>query len=1039
MKERDDSFEINTNSNNRIDLNISVPEDDIFNDSNISGENDNSLDLGHGNENHVIANNADAAGNQQDAFNSVITQLAGFGQRSKEELGRHANVNAGFHDYEQESFANKKQLMDLCTLYRVFFESDPKFSKFLTKMQSYAALDPYTHSNYVKEMDYVTALPNQIDELKTELEKQEKQLQIELDQAMKKLAEDLSKKAQSFSEEKFLQYSKEEKEKLSREFTLKQEVLDNRRRALASFDYYFENLTKGGLTDLFELPEEIQNQINEVKAIPDHSNVRVKKMTYQSGNNNKVCFYIDSTDVKLDTSFDKKDLKSFMRGAATIGTATSTETNMRNAPIFPHEPRMTDVSQTITGACYLYTGLQELARLYPQKIKDMIVDNGDGTATVRFYARETDSFGVKSIYHPVYVRVDKTIPKVGFGALDRLGQDALWVNLIEKAYAMSGLHKTFEEDENLPVNLERTPDWKPTVKGIEGGFGHRFLENVLGEEGKNYKIDIPSVKSVNDANAKMMANAEKLANIKYVDTTSAESITKHGFYYYYKTFRLPDNTEPIISEEAFQKLDKNAIVELIKNSTFEISKKPYLEDAYTMMQASIQKVMDDTKLLGFTTKHIEKTVKNKYEKLVDKQSDKYEDSITADFALHDLFDSCHETLMEVGAAAEVGKKNPKDDFFNRIKRALDKGLPISCGTHGDTEMTKLADAMHAYSLIGAYKTTDIPPKYYFRIKNPQTKSPFSNGAEYVNEEGNVVGRWVNVKDGIFDITLEDFVHDYDHVNVNGTKALEAQKHNLVEGYNVITPAEITEYDRTHVTSDKLTDYMKVANDLYDAMISTNSVFSKDSEAYKNMVEGIKVFRHNLAMSYGREMKDIKLLTQPLKHLVEAYEHHVDEKGFRASGREKRRLSVCTDIHTMTLALENGENPELAFEKMYAKKLIEKQYEMNHLMDKANPEETNAKINEAAEKLYRNKAFRTIANGLSVSQMAKPASDQMKTHLKQIGKALEGRGFDKNMNLATMTPEAKVLRNVRKKPAKKTAVKNDAKKKTGNKTGKKPSK
>ena len=48
--------------------------------------------------------------------------------------------------------------------------------------------------------------------------------------------------------------------------------------------------------------------------------------------------------------------------------------------------------------------------------------------------------------------------------------------------------------------------------------------------------------------------------------------------------------------------------------------------------------------------------------------------------------------------------------------------------------------------------------------------------EYKNENGEVVGKWVNVKDGIFDMQLEDFIADYRYVYKNGSKELEATPH-----------------------------------------------------------------------------------------------------------------------------------------------------------------------------------------------------------------------------------------------------------------------
>ena len=57
------------------------------------------------------------------------------------------------------------------------------------------------------------------------------------------------------------------------------------------------------------------------------------------------------------------------------------------------------------------------------------------------------------MFQPVYVRVDKKIPRIeDWGSTDRLSSDCLWVNLIEKAYAMSGLHESHRDVVNLPAD-----------------------------------------------------------------------------------------------------------------------------------------------------------------------------------------------------------------------------------------------------------------------------------------------------------------------------------------------------------------------------------------------------------------------------------------------------------------------------------------------------------------------------------------------------------------------------------------------------------
>ncbi len=113
-----------------------------------------------------------------------------------------------------------------------------------------------------------------------------------------------------------------------------------------------------------------------------------------------------------------------------------------NPPIPPNTPSYEDLSQGALGDCYYLASLGAVAKTNPAAIENMILDNGDGTYTVRFY-----NAGV-----PDYVTVDKylavdpgTFP-AGFGPgqgkliFDGYGQDpastktVLWVPLLEKAY-----------------------------------------------------------------------------------------------------------------------------------------------------------------------------------------------------------------------------------------------------------------------------------------------------------------------------------------------------------------------------------------------------------------------------------------------------------------------------------------------------------------------------------------------------------------------------------------------------------------------------
>ena len=360
---------------------------------------------------------------------------------------------------------------------------------------------------------------------------------------------------------------------------------------------------------------------------------------------------------------------------------------------------------------------------------------------------------------------------------------------------------------------------------------------------------------------------------------------------------------------------------------------------------------------------------------------------------------------EVKPLSEHEISDLKEQFYNKVSGAIDKGQLVSFAAKGDGQ-TELMDSKHAYSIIGAYKTDDIPSKCYFRLKNPWTKTPRANGLEYVSEDGEIKGKWINVKDGIFDVLMEDLIRDCDSISINGNENLVNTSHNKSVGYDIITDEKILENEKNQLTTDKLVDYIKVSNDLYDAMASTNSSFSHDSPEYKNLMEGIKEYRHDLAQSHGQNIARLKELTDSLMERVTAYENHV-KKSSSPSGRQRARTKVCDSIRSMVNIIKEGGNPQQEFEKEYAKKLLEKYYDKNELQRSEN-------IEEIAGKLYNNKVFRGIANATNIFKLMNPSEEQMEKHLADIEKNLKGRGQEKDVNISTMEKVVKPHRQVVKK-------------------------
>lgn len=114
----------------------------------------------------------------------------------------------------------------------------------------------------------------------------------------------------------------------------------------------------------------------------------------------------------------------------TVNSRDYTYARFSTSPLFaPAGPQADDISQGDVGDCYLMAALQATAKTDPQRIRQSIVDLGDGTYAVRFFN------GAK----PWYVRVDADLPVDSSGELAYAGTGAdksLWVALVEKAYTL---------------------------------------------------------------------------------------------------------------------------------------------------------------------------------------------------------------------------------------------------------------------------------------------------------------------------------------------------------------------------------------------------------------------------------------------------------------------------------------------------------------------------------------------------------------------------------------------------------------------------
>ena len=201
---------------------------------------------------------------------------------------------------------------------------------------------------------------------------------------------------------------------------------------------------------------------------------------------NRYRLYFDTfTDGQLELPSDMEQeccvdysQKEFERTSIAAGIKPSW-VDMKDQPLFAHEPSVNDVQQRLLGDCYLEAAISSLVLNTPEKLKECLRDNGDGTVTVRFFKKGCDEI----IDLPTFVQkraLESDPTKLSDqDLLVRLFVDWKKVNKTEadqisKAY--------FKHCGNLGSALQSTPEYRE--KTLE------LSEQILQETDKQKKEEL---------------------------------------------------------------------------------------------------------------------------------------------------------------------------------------------------------------------------------------------------------------------------------------------------------------------------------------------------------------------------------------------------------------------------------------------------------------------------------------------------------------------------------------------------------------------
>jgi hypothetical protein len=185
---------------------------------------------------------------------------------------------------------------------------------------------------------------------------------------------------------------------------------------------------------------------------------------------------VGNSAAKLGKLIDKWFYGGDLPSAGSYSYDTSTSGTLYGTS---NSPSHVDEHQGDLGDCYLLTGLGTIADSSASALKNMIISNGDGTWTVRFYYN-----GVAD-----YVTVNSRLPvdssgKLvydGYGTSSTSGNNVLWLELLEKAYAQ--WNETGRTQRGSASN---------SYADIEGGWMGDVYQQALGYAPTTYSASTSS-------------------------------------------------------------------------------------------------------------------------------------------------------------------------------------------------------------------------------------------------------------------------------------------------------------------------------------------------------------------------------------------------------------------------------------------------------------------------------------------------------------------------------------------------------------------
>ena len=506
------------------------------------------------------------------------------------------------------------------------------------------------------------------------------------------------------------------------------------------------------------------------------------------------------------------------------GSLESAYVDMSDQPLFAGEPSMEDIQQGFVADCYLIAGLISILAHDPMAIKSAMRDNGK-TATVRFYEPVLDAEDKKIGVRPVYVTVNKSLPKIKRLNRETYLSGSLWAGIIEKAYVVWGGHlsrkaekrqkeiknemiakyvKGGMEAEEAEKKAERESNKeiqkiiraeKPAYESIAGGVAFEFIEIFTGKEKEDLKYMQFDEKAETD---KAIRDGALKTSQDEID--SLLSVTKENRSDEKLSKKLQDfaaEGEPDLVEKLLQLTEKEpGVVQKIKKITESTLKDLYqsiLEKYYGYDKSDTSKYVDATRpiylediqeemeerinksLYGFlgVSKRIRQEygtvlnalVKRMLKRIEEEQDERLESGNP---------EEARAQFVHRTESRKYSKFAEKE--FNDIKEKIEQGYYLNTGTvkfagenksglNGETLRGGLMEG-HAYTVLGTHEMDGMK---FIKLRNPWAKGTLRyirtvgpDGKETLSREMNLS----DSTDGIFFLELNEFITKMTNLEVN---------------------------------------------------------------------------------------------------------------------------------------------------------------------------------------------------------------------------------------------------------------------------------